>query len=259
MCSIAVSIGMNKYTINNVFERNFPFPIWKIEVDCLHNQLAVECRDPDSTLPIFYVLNFKGNLLLEQFHSESREWTLEDIQGDYLILKRFGEYSPIQAGIQVIHIPTKSTVFTYVEYIIKEVFNKVIQAYHRSIPSGLFFYIDIVTGEVSNTPSFDTSFPVRDIRYPIPFQGTVPSFLNQISFIDQIWLQPYKDLFLWSYHTQTANHYHLSLSLSSRNELYDTKVIIDDMDKLIPQPYFTVKDHIFFLSSNKMKISSYLV
>src|SRR5690606_40249865 len=127
------------------------------------------------------------------------------IQGDYLILKRFGEYSPIQAGIQVIHIPTKSTVFTYMEYVIKEVFNKVIQAYHRSIPSGLFFYIDIVTGEVSNTPYFDTSFPARDIRYPIPFQGTVPSFLNQISFIDQIWLQPYKDLFLWSYHTQTRS------------------------------------------------------
>lgn len=250
---------MNKYTINKVFERNFPHPIWKIEVDCTQGQLAIECRNTDSTLPIFSVVNFKGELLLTQFEAESREWTLEDIQGDYLILKRFGEFSPVQAGIQIIHIPTKTILFTYMEYVIKEIYTDVIQAYHRSIPSGLYFYINISTGQVSNTNTAHANFPFRDIRYPVPFQGTTPSFLQKLNYIDQIWLQPYQDLFLWSYHTQTANNYNLNLSLSSKNELFDTKIIIDDLDKLIPQPYFTVKEHIFFLSSNKMKISSYLV
>lgn len=250
---------MNKYTINKAFERNFPFPIWKIEVDCAHAQIAIESRNPDSTLPIFSVFTFDGAYTLEQYEVDSREWTLEDIQGDYLILKRFGDYSPIQAGIQVVHIPTRTSVFTYMEYVIKDVYQNTIQAYHRSIPSGISFYIDIPTGEISNKYEGETHFPLRDIHYPIPFQGKLPSFLNNISYIDQIWLQPYRDLLLWSYHTHTANTYNLNLSLSSKNELYDSKLIIEEMDKLIPQPYFTVKEHIFFLSSNKMKISSYLV
>lgn len=250
---------MNKYTINKVFERNFKHPIWKIEVDCMHRQLAVESRNVDSTRAVFSVLDFEGAWILECYEAESREWTLADIQGDYLILKRFGEFSPVEAGLQVIHIPTKTLVFNYMEYVIKEVYNNVIQAYHRSIPSGLFFYIDISTGEVSNSNTYQATFPFRDIHYPVPFKGTIPSFLQEFPYVDQIWLQPYQDLFLWSYHTQNNKYYNLNLSLSSRNELFDTKVIIDDLDKLIPQPYFTVKEHIFFLSSNKMKISSYLV
>ena len=250
---------MTKYTINKAFERNFPHPIWKIEVDCAHAQIAVECRNQDSTLPFFSVFNFEGRDLLEQYEVDSREWTLEDIQGDYLILKRFGDYSPVQSGIQVIHIPSKTSLFTYMEYVIKDVYQNYIQAYHRSIPSGLWFYINITTGEISNKLIAENDFPLRDIHYPIPFQGKMPPFLHEITFVDQIWLQPFHDLFLWSYHSCAANKYNLNLSLSSKNELYDSKIIIEDLDKLIPQPYFTVKEHIFFLSSNKMKISSYLV
>lgn len=250
---------MIKYTINKAFERNFQFPIWKIEVDCAHAQIAVESRNPESTLPIFSVFTFDGNFTLKDFEVDSREWTLEDIQGDYLILKRFGDYSPVQAGIQVVHIPSKTSVFTYMEYVIKDVYQNTIQAYHRSIPSGLYFYIDIPTGEITNKLEGEKVFTPRDIHYPIPFQGKIPSFLQEITYVDQIWLQPYRDLFLWSYHSHTSDKYNLNLSLSSKNELYDSKIIIEDLDKLIPQPYFTVKEHIFFLSSNKMKISSYLV
>ncbi|MCA5006330.1 hypothetical protein [Sphingobacterium bovistauri] len=250
---------MNKYTINKAFERIFPYPIWKIEVDCAHAQIAIESRNPQTTLPIFSVLSFEGNYTLENYEVDSKEWTLEDVQGDFLILKRYGDYSPVQAGIQVIHTPSSTSIFTYMEYVIKEVYKDVIIAHHRSIPAGLVFYIDIKTGEISNQNTEIQEFPFRNIQYPIPYQGNLPSFLNEISYIDQIWLQPYHDLFLWSYHSQTSNKYNLNLSLSSKNELYDSKVVINDMDKLIPQPYFTVKEHIFFLSSNKMKISSYLV
>ncbi|MBD1430894.1 hypothetical protein [Sphingobacterium litopenaei] len=250
---------MIKYTINKAFERNFPYPIWKIEVDCAHAQLAIESRNPDSTLPHFTVLNFDGSVRLEEFEVDAREWTLEDIQGDYLILKRYGDYSPIQAGIQIIHIPSKSSLYTYMEYVIKDVYHNTIHAFHRSIPAGLIFYIDIATGEISNQKDLNNEFPLREIHYPLPYQGTLPSFIKNLTIIGQIWLQPYRDLFLWSYHTQIADKYNLNLSLSSKHELYDSKIILEDLDKLIPQPYFIVKEHIFFLSSNKMKISSYLV
>lgn len=250
---------MNKYTINKTFERNFPFPIWKIEVDTTHAQIAIECRNPESTLPIFSVFSFEGLDKLEYYEVDNKEWTLEDIQGDFLILKRFGDFSPVQAGIQVIHIPSGISVFTYMEYVIKEIWKDTIVAYHRSIPSGLLFYIDIQTGEITNKYEGNQEFPFRDIHYPIPYQGKLPAFLDYLSFVDQIWLQPYCDLYLWSYHTQNTNSYNLNLSLSSKNELFDSKIIIEDLEKLIPQPYFTVKGYIFFLSSNKMKISSYLV
>ena len=252
-------IGMTKYTINKAFEKNFPYPIWKIEMDCEHSMLALECRQIDNTFPVVYVLDFNGNTLLNEYNLDAKEWTLESIQGDYLIFKKFGSYSPIQSGIKVIHIPSKTQCFEYMEYVIKEVYQGVIQAFHRSIPSGIYFYIDIMTGDISNTSNSNLQYPHRDINYPIPYQRNLPTFMRDINYIDQIWLQPYNDLFLWSYHSKSEHQYHLNLTLSSKNEVFDSKIILNGIDKLIPQPYFTVKDKIFFLSGNKMNISAYLV
>lgn len=250
---------MNKYTIKKTFEKKFPFNIWKIEVDSLKNLLAIECRNPDNTLPIFYVLSFNGEILLNEFVCESREWTIESIQDDYLILKRFGEYSPIQSGIQVIHIPSSKIIYTYMEYVLKDVFDQTILAYHRSVPNGLPFYIQITSGEVKNSNQSTLKYRQRDINSPVVYSRKIPKFMENVDYYEQLWIQPYANNFLWAYHSKTNNQYQLNLALTSKNEVIDTKVVLNNLDKLIPQPFFTVKDYIFFLSSNKMKISSYLV
>lgn len=250
---------MNKYTINKAFQKHFPFPIWKIEVDCSNNCLAIEYRNPTNTLPSFSVINFNGDTILENYTISEKEWTIESIQGDFLIFKRFGTSSPVQAGIQVVHIPSQSIVFVYLEYILKDVYNGKLKVAHRSIPSGLEYYIDLKTGMVNTSIEVPFQLPPNTIAYPIPYQGRLPHFIKEISFEDQIWLQTYRDIFIWSYHKKTNNAFDLYLSLSTRNEILDHKIVLKGLDKLIPQPYFQVKGHIFFLSNTKQEIAAYLV
>ncbi len=250
---------MNKYTINKAFEKHFPFPIWKIEVDCSNNCLAIEYRDPADTRPSFSVINFEGENILENYTASEKEWTLEAIQGDFLIFKRFGASSPIQPGIEVLHIPSQSIVFSYREYVLKEVYTEGLKAVHRSIPSGIEYYIELKSGAVRTTAGEIFQVPHSTITYPISFQGKLPHFITSLPFEDQIWLQTYQEIFIWSYHKKRNDSYELHLTLSTRNEILDSKIILKGLDRLIPQPYFQVKRHIFFLSNTKQEIATYLV
>lgn len=251
---------MNKYTIKNIFERRFSFPVWKIEVDCASNRLAVEYRDPDSTLPYFAVLHFDGSSESQDIQADEKEWTLDSIQGEYLILKRFGSSSPIEAGIQIIHYPTGRTVCEYREYVLVEVYEHSILAKHRSIPGGLQYGIDIATGDVSlMTQGHSLQFPELHIKYPVAYEGRKPAFIEEIPYVEHIWLLPYGDHFLWAYHLKNKDKYDLHIRISSRTETFDDKIVLENLDRLIPQPFFIVKDHIFFLSNCKLKIKGYLV
>ncbi|MFD2557030.1 hypothetical protein [Sphingobacterium tabacisoli] len=250
---------MNKYTINKAFEKHFPFPIWKIEVDCSNNCLAIEYRNPTDTLPSFSVINFEGESILEKYTASEKEWTLEAIQDEYLIFKRFGTSSPIQAGIEVLHIPSQSIVFSYREYVLKEVYRGWLKVAHRSIPSGVDYYINLKNGTVHRTVDQAFQLPHNTVTYPVPFHGKLPHFVESLSFEDKLWLQTHQEIFIWCYHKKEDDHYDLHLSLSTKNEILDSKIILKGLNRLIPQPYFQVKGHIFFLSNTKQEIATYLV
>jgi len=250
---------MTKYTINKAFEKSFPYPIWKIEVDCTKKCIAIEYRNPDNTLPTFSVFDFFGQDLLDSFEEKEKEWTLEAVQGDHLILKQFGSNTPIKEGIKIVHIPSKEIIYTGMEYILQDVFDGYIKAAHRSIPSGLDFYINIPTGEIQNHMITPAVYPLNHIHYPLPHTGKLPKFMQHLLVEDTIWLQPFKDNFIWAYHTKTDDSYNLHLCLSSRTEILDTTIILNNLAKLIPQPYFEVEEYIFFLSNTKQEIVAYLV
>lgn len=250
---------MTKYTINKGLEKAFVDPIWKIEVNTTGNNLAVECRNQQSTIPTFSIFTFEGENIMEQFPVIEKEWTLETIQGEYLILKKYGTSSPNQAGIQIVHIPTKTTVITFAEYVLKEVYQDTIVAVHRSIPSGLVFYIDIGTGQVTNNVEKKLTIRTADIEYPIIYKDKLPHFMQHIDYEDHIWLLPCPNFFIWTYHLKTHNGYALALTLSTKNEILDHVIVLHNLPKLILQPFFKVKGYIFFLSDTKQEIATYLV
>jgi hypothetical protein len=49
------------------------------------------------------------------------------------------------------------------------------------------------------------------------------------------------------------------LATSNLNQILDQQVILKDMEKMIPQPYFQLGNQVFFMSFNKREIVSYLV
>lgn len=250
---------MTKYTINKVFEKKFINPVWKIQVDYTHNKLAVESRNTASTLPFFTIYSFAGDVIWDEYPMEEKEWTLESIQGDFVILKKYGTSSPIQAGIQIIQVSTKKVIANFSEYVLKEVYKDVIVATHRSIPAGLLFYINIEDGTVKNSYPKSLINIDNNIEYPSVFSNELPVFMKDIEFIDNIWIQKHKDIFIWTAHQKKDQEIILKMFLTSKSQILNEKVVINNLDRLIHQPYFKVKDKIFFLTHTKQEISTYLV
>ena len=249
---------MTKYTINKVFEKALASNIWKIEVDPMQPLIAVETRDMDSTEATFQVFDLEGNCRMSPCQADGKEWTLDSIQDGHLILKRVGEHTPIQEGIQIIDSSLNKTVFTSYEFILLDVFFRKVHARHRSIASGETIAIDILTGQYS--PSPDNKFEIcpNKIQYPITYQ-TKPHFLASEEIEGPIWLSKCATHYLWCYHQANADGYSLILALSDLNRLLDRQVILSQMGKMIPQPYFQMDRQLFFMTFDKREIVSYLV
>lgn len=250
---------MTKYTINKVFEETFQNPIWKIEVDAVNEYLAIETRDPQTTIPTFHIYSFNGKSILSAYTVIEKEWSLASIQNDFLILKKVGSSTPIQAGIQIFNFKTQSIVASFSEYALKEVLADNLIALHRSIPSGLFFFIEISSGKVSSKIKNEIPFHNSEVEYPTIYKGILPSFMQEIKYEEHIWLQSCKDYFIWTFLHKVEEHYEQHLILSTKNQICKQLIVLNSLNKLILQPYFKVKDHIFFLSDTKQEIVTYLV
>lgn len=251
---------MTKYTINKTFSSTFPFPIWKIEADSTHNILAVECREPDTTMPIFSVITFEGQVLLKNFQPDEKEWTLAAVYHNYLILKKIGISSPIQSGILIFDFHQQKVTSHFVEYALIDIKDNIIIARHRSIASGLMFYINISTGKIESDTNSRNHSLENEIELPNIYTGKLPKYMEEIKFEEHIWLLPHKDIFIWCFHSkQEHNKLDLEIIFSSKNEILNGFTPLKSIDKLILQPFFKVKNYIFFLSDTKQEIITYLV
>ncbi len=250
---------MTKYTIKKAFNKAFPHPIWKIEVDQDHASIAVEYRCPETTKPFFSVFDLSGDTILDDYGVDEKEWTLAGIQNGRLILKNYGHDTPIQSGIKIIDILEKREIVTHLQYVYVELHNGYVVARHRSIPSGLFYYINIQTGEYSTQHAEYKAINKDQVYWPRVYTSKMPDFMNNIKYSDEIWLQKLENNYIWAYHKKQNYRYSLYLTLSTQNELLDEIEVIKDLPKLILHPFFIVNHNILILSGNKREIVSYLV
>lgn len=248
---------MNKYTTFKAFEKKFPFQIWKIVVDVSSKQIGVELRDSDSTLPILYILDFEGKEILQHKQLDEKEWTLEALQHDTLILKRVGDTLPVKEGILFLDREGNERRL-WQEYIWLDTFPDTIQARHRNLQSGFEEYIDIRTLQKVTAKTIQQGYD-ESIKMPIPYHGTRPAYLQHIRIEDLPWISRAGDYILWSYHTKENTSYNLNLCITDKSNIIYTQRLLANMPKMIPQPYFQVANQIFLMSYNKREIVSYLV
>jgi len=69
----------------------------------------------------------------------------------------------------------------------------------------------------------------------------------------------WEDKFLWTYHRQEKDKYQLILCIADESNILHTEIMMEDMPKMIPQPYFQIGNQLFLLSYNKQEIVSYLL
>lgn len=250
---------MNKYTIIKAFERQFSSKIWKIAVDARGRFIALETRDADSTAPTIHILDFEGNIQHTPFQIKDKEWTLEGIQHNNIILKRVGTQTPIGAGIQIIdfygqlqYLSDQHTwVDTYLDFI---------KIRHRNFQSGMEEFIKIIDGSKAKDIDPNQLSYCQTIEFPLRYTGQLPPFLKETYLIDSLLLNKISDnRYLWSYHTKEQEFYQLHICISDRFKILEKTTILLNMEKMIPQHYFKINDQIFLMSYNKQEIVSYLV
>lgn len=247
---------MNKYTINNVFIRTFPHQIWKIQVDCQSSQLALELRDPSSSQASIYVLDFDGRVILADFQLPEKEWTLDAIQQERLIFKKVGDQTPTKAGIMIVNLNGEQIIIDEA-YTLLSTLESVVKVRHRNFESGFESYISLFDG--SNSKESADSLPASNLQIPNPYLGELPEFLKNKSIADSLWISKSADYFLWSYHEKTNQGYRLNLCVSNHSKIIQEIELLQNMPKMIPQPYFQIGRQLFVLAYNKCEILSYLV
>ncbi|KGE15907.1 hypothetical protein [Sphingobacterium deserti] len=249
---------MTKYTIYKAFEKKFPYQIWKIVVDEEKKQIAVELRDMETTQGYVCVLDFDGQILLPSTAMDDKEWTLDAIKHETLILKKIGDTLPVKEGICLLDLNGEMRYLSH-QYIWLDTLSDHVKVRHRSIQSNFEEYIDIKTGKLAIGKQ---DFRVGDgssIKIPIPYSGKLPDQLQHIEHIDYVWLSRAGEKLLWTYHKKHGDLYHLNLCVTDTSNLFYEKLLLEDMQKMIPQPYFQLGNQIFLMSYNKQEIVSYLV
>lgn len=246
------------YTILKKFETTFPMQIWKIVVDPILKQLAVELRDQDSTLPIIHVLDFNGTALVSGMKIKEKDWTLEALQHQTVILKRIGDTHPIKEGIQLMNFQGDvryiSNEFTWVETC-----QDFIKIRHRSFQTGFEEYIDIAKAKKIRGQSEICESYASVIKMPIQYTGPLPPYLKNLVIEDFPWVSKTQNKFLWSVHIKENEDYNLNLYVADESNILQIHRLLSSMPKMIPQPYFQVANQIFLMTYNKREIVSYLV
>ncbi len=250
---------MVKYTINKAFEKKFSSPIWKIEADTDARLLAIETRNQVDTTPSFHVIDFEGHSLMDDFRLKTKEWTLAEIQKDYLILKKIGANAPQASGILVVHIPSRHIAHEWHHYLLVDIFKNVLKVRHHTISAGFEEYLSLSSGQHLRLPEIEIAYCSNHINFPLAYNGILPDFLQKKEHEDTIWISKVKHNFIWCYHTRAENGYTLDILLSDKFKELQKMTVLDNMIKMIPQPYFQINEQLFLMSYNKQEIVSYLV
>lgn len=248
---------MNKYTTFKAFEKNFPHQIWKIVVDVPSRQIGIELRDEETTRPILYIFDFEGNEILQHKHLDEKEWTLEALQHGTLILKRVGDTRPVKEGILFLDIQGHTRQL-WQAYVWVDTYRDVVKVRHRSFQSGFEEYIHIESLEKSTSLTTTQEYDPT-VKMPVPYMGALPPYLRDIPMQDSPWISQTGKHILWSYHVKKNERYQLNLCVADASKPLLTLCLLEDMPKMIPQPYFQTGNQLFLMSYNKRKIASYLV
>ncbi|TDS17259.1 hypothetical protein [Sphingobacterium paludis] len=247
----------SEYTIYKAFEKKFPYHIWKIVLDEDKKQIAVELRDMQSTQAYVCVLDFNGQILLDDSPLDDKEWTLDAIRHETLVLKKVGDSLPIKEGIWLLDLHGETRYLSH-QYTWLDTFSGHVKVRHRSIQSSFEEFIDIQTGKIVHAQNVDEGGR-STIKIPIPFVGKLPDHVQHIEHTDYVWLSRSGDKLLWTYHKKQGDLYQLNLCVTDASKLLYEQTLLQDMQKMIPQPYFQLGNQIFLMSYNKQEIVSYLV
>jgi len=234
--------------------------IWKIEVDDQQQYLALETREKGTTEAFISVFRFDGTPVLLNYPLDERDWSLDSLQASFVIFKKVGENTPTKEGVLVYDFIQGREVLRTYEYHLVDVFKGFLKVKHRMFASGMETYFALNTGTLDPDVSPGLlSLPKNHIIYPLAFTAQKPLFLESLEIDGELWMSRTDRNYLWCYHRKAEIGYELILCISDLNHILAKEVILGDLEKKIPQPFFQVGDQLFLMSYNKQEIVSYLV
>jgi hypothetical protein len=231
--------------------------IWKILVCENNHLLAVESRDPDNKQVYFSVFNYKSGLVLLKNTTLHERWNLNMayLTGDSLLVKVFpDEGNPVSKGVIAMSCATGKIKWEKYNISYQDVWREGLEVYNPDLLPRRSYLLDIETGHEiisrERTPEA-SSIILPDLRD----QNIIPEWLNHQEIIGSVLHADVNGKSFLSFHEQVAGGIQLRLLVYQDDDVLINEILTEGIQKLLPEAFFIVQNHLFCIRGNNIIIS----
>lgn len=231
--------------------------VWKILVNEKKHLAAVESRDADNKQVCFSVFDYNtGSAFFKNLVLRER-WNLNiaHLDGDLLLLKVFpDEGNPVSKGIIAINCKTGLVEWEKYNIAYQHAWQEGIEVVNPLLLPRKPYLLDIKTGDEITADQW--SAETSSVLLPEPCDQTViPEWLKHGEIAGHVlYLEANGKNFL-AFHEKTTKKIRLRLVVYQQFTVLIDVILQEDIQKLLPEAFFMVQNHLFCIRGNNTLVS----
>ncbi|WP_207426408.1 DUF4905 domain-containing protein [Pedobacter sp. SYSU D00535] len=255
-------LSQDKYTLKPKLAEKFAGIIWKIEVDEVNSVLALETRDIAEHRAAWSAFDLAAEkVLFKEIEVESGwNWSLDTVHQSMIFLHSYvTDQSPEHKGIIALNKEGK------VEW---QHFNRSLYGtaaegvlvYNPNVQPRTLELLSTQTGALLKYGAVDSIHSARNITVPqvyddpklapVTLKGEIAGPLFYVFFNQK---------HCYSYHIRTRGGFQQKLVIAEANTIILEENLTGDIQKLNPEAFFILQNHLFCIRGEKQEIVAYLV
>ena len=250
----------SKDTLKPTLSEKVKGMVWRILVDDSHKLIAVESRDQDNKQVYFSVLNYETGLSCFKEKTLPERWnvSMAHLVQDTLLLKIYpADGNPVSKGIVALNCNTGEVAWERYNIAYQDMWREGLEAYNPDLLPRKSYLLDVKTGNQIDTGS---KTPINSpVLLPEPAeQNSIPGWITSGEIIGQVlYLREDRKTFL-AFHEKTSKNIRLRLIVFQDVAILLDLILKEDIQKLLPEAFFIVQNHLFCIRGNN-EVISYLV
>lgn len=250
-----------KDTLKPVLSEKVSGTIWKILINEESRLLAVESRDADNRQVYFSIFNYAAGIGLLRNKALHERWNLTaaHLAEQLLLIKLHpDEGSPVSKGIIAMDCKTGEIIWERYNSSFHNIWQEGLEVFNPDLLPRKTLLLDIETGnELTNVTTL-SPLSSSVILPDIADEQIIPAWLPHRKITGDVHYTEKNGKTFLSFHEQIAGGLQLRLVGYMNNDLLIDDILIKDIQKLHPETFFIVQNHLFCTKWNN-EIISYLV
>lgn len=234
--------------------------IWKILLNEKNHLLAAESRDPGNKQVYFSIFDYAQGLTLLKNKTLPERWNLNiaHLTENSLLLKVYpDEGHPVSKGIISIHCKTGNINWEKYNISYQNIWQEGLEVYNPDLLPGRSFLLDTETGDKITNTSLS---PVKSsVILPSSHdQRIIPDWLSHNEITGSVLYIKKNGKNFLAFHEQMVKGIQLRLLVYQDVEVLINDILMEGIQKLQPEAFFIVQDHLFCIKGSN-EVISYLV